>query len=203
MTAEPATDHLVLGREARELLFLAARTPNTFADVPVSDEQVRAIYDLVKFAPTSMNQQPLRVVLVRSTRARRQLLARLHPGNRAKSATAPLIALLVADLNFHHRLPEVFPHVPKAHELFSDKEARENSAVFNATLQLAYFIIGVRAAGLCAGPVVGYDEAGIMADFFPWLDRRVLAVLNIGPPGPDPWFPRLPRLSFDDVVSVA
>lgn len=87
--------------------------------------------------------------------------------------------------------------------MYRDTALRKQSAQFNATLQLAYFIIGVRAAGLCAGPIVGYDEAGINHDFFPEGDRCVLAVVNIGLPGADPWHPRLPRLSYEDVVTVA
>ncbi|EFL22665.1 nitroreductase [Streptomyces himastatinicus ATCC 53653] len=201
--SETVLDHLALGQEARHLLFLSARTANSFSGAPVGDEQVRAIYELVKYAPTSMNQQPLRIVLLRSPDARGRLVAHLAPANRAKSEAAPLIALLAADLNFHDRLPDVFPHAPAARETYADRAVRERSAVFNATLQLGYFIIGVRAAGLCAGPIVGYDEAGINATFFPDGGRCAIAVVNIGLPGPDPWCQRLPRLPYEDVVSVA
>ncbi|MCK7625835.1 malonic semialdehyde reductase [Streptomyces sp. RS10V-4] len=196
-------DHLTLAADARDLLFRTARTANSFAPDPVPDEQVRAIYDLVKYAPTSMNQQPLRIVLLRSAAARARLISRLAPANRDKSTQAPLIALLAADLNFHERLPEVFPHAPDARAYYADPAVRERSAVFNATLQLGYFILGVRAAGLCAGPIVGYDEDGINRAFFPDGSRRVLAVVNIGRPGPAPWRERLPRLPYEDVVSSA
>ncbi|MER6843884.1 malonic semialdehyde reductase [Streptomyces platensis] len=195
-------DHLMLADEARRLLFLEARTANTFAADPVSDEQVRAVYDLVKYAPTSMNQQPMRLLLLRSQDSRKRLIGHLAKGNKQKSEEAPLVALLAADMNFHERLPEVFPHVPAAQSLYADVAVREQSAKFNAALQLGYFIIGVRAAGLCAGPIVGYDEQAINRDFFPDGDRRVLAVLNIGLPGIAPWFPRLPRLPYEDVVST-
>ncbi|MEU5213929.1 malonic semialdehyde reductase [Streptomyces sp. NPDC020742] len=194
-------EHLALGTEAQELLFLEARTANTFSQAPVPDEQVRAIYELIKYAPTSMNQQPLRIVLLRSADARSRLVAHLDPANKGKSEQAPLVALLAADLHFHERLPEVFPHARNAADRYADSAVRERSAVFNATLQLGYFIIGVRAAGLCAGPIVGYDEAGINRSFFPDGRGRVIAVVNIGRPGPAPWRERLPRLRYEDVVT--
>ena len=200
---EPRGEHLALCKQARDLLFLGARTANSFSDAPVPDEQVRAIYELIKYAPTSMNQQPLRIVLLRSTSARSRLVAQLAPANKGKSEQAPLVVLLAADLNFPDTLPEIFPHAPDARDLFANSEVRERSAVFNATLQLGYFILGVRAAGLCAGPIVGYDEDGINRAFFPDGSRRVIAVVNVGLPGAAPWHERLPRLSYEAVVSIA
>ncbi|MGK5627232.1 malonic semialdehyde reductase [Streptomyces sp. URMC 123] len=198
----PGARGLALSPTAQDLLFRTARTPNTFAPEPVSDDQVRAIHDLVKYAPTSMNQQPLRVVLARSPSARAALERRMYGGNRAKVASAPLVALLAADLEFHRRLPRLFPHAPGAAELYADSGVRRESAVFNAALQVGYFILGVRAAGLAAGPIAGFDVAGVTKEFFGDGRHEVLAVVNIGRPGPDAWFPRLPRLEFDEVVSV-
>ncbi|MER7206174.1 MULTISPECIES: malonic semialdehyde reductase [Streptosporangium] len=193
---------LVLSPEAQDLLFREARTANTFTTEPVSDEQVRAIYDLVKYAPTAMNQQPLRVVLVRSPQARERLVRLMAPGNQAKTAAAPLVAILAADLDFHEELPKVFPHRPQARDAFAADEAlRSRTATFNAALQVGYFILGVRAAGLAAGPMAGYDAAGVDKEF---LDEAhtVLAVVNIGRPGPDAWFDRLPRLTYEEVVTT-
>ncbi|MDP9861985.1 MULTISPECIES: malonic semialdehyde reductase [Streptosporangium] len=193
---------LVLSSDAQNLLFRDARTANTFTDEPVSDEQIRAIYDLVKYAPTAMNQQPLRIVLVRSPEARERLIPLMSPGNQAKTAAAPLVAILAADLDFHEELPKVFPHATGARDMFAADEARRaHSARFNATLQLGYFILGVRAAGLAAGPMAGYDAAGIDKEF---LDdaHTVLAVVNIGRPGENAWFDRLPRLSYEEVVTA-
>ncbi|MEV7007564.1 malonic semialdehyde reductase [Streptosporangium sp. NPDC051022] len=193
---------LTLSSAAQDLLFREARTANTFTDEPVGDEQVRAIYDLVKYAPTAMNQQPLRVVLVCSPEARERLLGLMAPGNRAKTAAAPLVAVLAADLDFHEELPKVFPHSAGAREMFAENEAlRAHSARFNATLQVGYFILGVRAAGLAAGPMAGYDADGIDKEF---LDdaHTVLAVVNIGRPGEDAWFDRLPRLTYEEVVTT-
>jgi 3-hydroxypropanoate dehydrogenase len=193
-------DGLALGEAAADLLFRTARTANTFTDEPVTDKQIHAVYDLVKWAPTSMNTQPLRITLVRTPEARERLVRHLSPGNRAKTAAAPLVAVLTADRNFHDTIPQVFPHNPGAREYFLDAAAREHFAGFNGALQVAYFILGVRAAGLAAGPMTGYDAPALEADLFPEGDQKVLTVVNIGNPGPDAWMGRLPRLPYDDVV---
>jgi 3-hydroxypropanoate dehydrogenase len=200
----PATtaEALVLAPEAQDLLFRQARTANTFTSAPVSDEQIEAIYDLVKYAPTSMNSQPLRVLLLRTPQARARLIPFLMEGNRAKTQSAPLTALLAADTEFHEQLPRVFPHNPGAKDWFTDQGAREHTAKFNATLQVGYFLLGVRAAGLGAGPMTGFDAAGVDREFFPDGRHKSLVVVNIGNPGPDAWLGRLPRLEHDEVVTV-
>ncbi|MBT2898544.1 malonic semialdehyde reductase [Streptomyces sp. NPDC098077] len=193
---------LVLDPAAQDLLFREARTANTFTDEPVTDEQVQAIYDLVKFGPTAFNQSPLRVVLVRSAEGRERLVQHMAEGNRPKTSTAPLVAILAADNEFHEELPALLPHFPQAKDMFfSERPVRESAAVLNAALQAAYFIIGVRAAGLAAGPMTGYDAAGIQKEFLD-DDHAPLMVVNIGKPGEDAWFPRSPRLSFDEVVTT-
>jgi len=196
-------DQLTLSREAQDLLFRSARTANTFTDEPVTDEQVRAIYDLAKWAPTSMNNQPLRIVLVRSAQAREKLVQTMSDGNKAKTATAPLVAILAADHAFHEEFPKTFPHFPGARDMFAANDAlRAQTADLNGTLQVAYFILAVRAAGLAAGPMTGYDAPALNDAFFPDGEHKVLAVVNIGTPGPDAWLGRLPRLDFDEVVST-
>src|SRR4029077_15885762 len=111
------TETLALSLEAQDLLFRDARTANTFTDEPVTDEQIAAIYDLVKYAPTAMNTQPLRVVLVRQGEARDRLLKHMADGNRDKTANAPLVAILAADTDFHENLPRTFPHFPGAKDV--------------------------------------------------------------------------------------
>lgn len=194
---------LVLEATAQDLLFREARTANSFTDEPVTDEQIQAIYDLVKYAPTAFNQQPLRVVLVRSAEARERLVRHLGEGNQAKTAAAPLVAILAADNEFHEELPTQFPVFPQAKDLlFSERATREQSARFNAALQVGYFILGVRAAGLAAGPMTGFNADGINKEFFGDGDHSVLAVVNIGKPGENAWYPRGPRLAFDEVVTT-
>lgn len=194
------TASLVLPPEAQDLLFREARTANAFTDEPVTDEQVAAIYDLVKFGPTAMNTQPLRVVLVRSDEARAKLLKHMGGSNRDKTESAPLVAVLAADTNFHETLPRTFPHFPGAKDLFLDDAAREQAARFNAGLQVGYFIVGVRAAGLAAGPMGGFDQAGVDADLLAGTGLKSVLVVNIGHPAENAWFDRLPRLERDEAV---
>src|SRR3954453_23959347 len=146
------TDLLRLAPEAQDLLFRSARTANTFTDEPVTDEQIAAVYDLVKYAPTAMNTQPLRIVLVRDGEPRERLLKHMSDGNRDKTANAPLVAVLAADPDFHEHLDRTFPHFPGARDAFAADEMRVEAARFNAALQIGYFLVGVRAAGLAVGP---------------------------------------------------
>lgn len=193
---------LALDTTAQDLLFREARTANAFTDEPVADEQIQEIYDLVKYAPTAMNAQPLRVLLVRGEEARERLAHHLSPGNRAKTLAAPLVAVLAYAVDFHEALPKVFPHAPAARDRFEDEDLRHKVGSFNGALQVAYFLLGVRAAGLAAGPMTGYDADGIDKEFFGDGKHRVLAVVNLGKPGPDAWFPRNPRLEYEEVVTV-
>lgn len=198
------TDALVLDKAAQDLLFRDARTANSFTDEPVSEEQVRAIHDLVKYGPTAMNNQPLRVTVVRSREARERLVSHMSGNNAPKTSTAPLTLILSADSDFHEHFPKTFPIAPDAREDFAamPAEARASMAEQNAYLQIAYLIVGVRAAGLAAGPMTGFDAEGIRKEFFGEdSPLRPLVVMNIGKPGPDAWFDRLPRLEHEEVFT--
>lgn len=193
---------LVLDPAAQDLLFREARTANTFSSEPVTDEQIAAIYDLVKYGPTAFNQSPLRITLVRSPEARERLVKHMAEGNQPKTASAPLVAILSTDHEFHEELPQLFPHAPAIKDMFfSERPVREQAGTLNATLQAAYFIIGVRAAGLAAGPMTGFDFAGVQKEFLD-DDHSPLMVVNIGKPGEDAWFPRSPRLEQDQVITT-
>ncbi|WP_431042448.1 malonic semialdehyde reductase [Streptomyces sp. P1-3] len=193
---------LALDAAAQDLLFREAHTANTFTAEPVAEEQVQAIYDLVKYAPTAFNQSPLRIVLVRSEEARERLVSHMAEGNQEKTRTAPLVAILAADNEFHSELPTLFPHFPQAKDVFfAERGAREQSAALNASLQAAYFIVGVRAAGLAAGPMTGFDPAGVQKEFLD-DDHTPLMVVNIGKPGENASYPRSPRLAYDQVVTT-
>ncbi|MFZ3596655.1 malonic semialdehyde reductase [Streptomyces sp. BH104] len=193
---------LVLDPAAQDLLFREARTANTFSSEPVTDEQVAAIYDLVKYGPTAFNQSPLRITLVRSPEARERLVKHMAEGNQPKTAAAPLVAILSADHEFHEELPQLFPHAPGIADMFfSERPVREQAGTLNATLQAAYFIIGIRAAGLSAGPMTGLDFAGVQKEFLD-DDHTPLMVINIGKPGEDAWFPRSPRLEQEQVITT-
>jgi 3-hydroxypropanoate dehydrogenase len=198
---EPAAG-LLLGNAAQDLLFRAARSATDFTGEPVGEAELRAIYGLVKYGPTSLNQQPLRIVAVRSPQARRRLLGHLNERNRIKTEPAPLTVILAADVDFHERLPEVFAHASGLREaLAPDRDGRVVQARFNATLQIGYLIIAVRAAGLAAGPMIGYDAAALDQDFFPDGRLQSLLVMNIGRPLAKR-HARLPRLGFEDVVTA-
>ena len=203
MTSLTFDTSLALSENAQNLLFREARSANSFTDEPVSAEQIEAIYELVKFGPTAMNNQPLRVLLVQSDEARARLVPHLSEGNRAKTVGAPLVAVLAADTDFHDRLPEHFPHFPEARDMFAGKdEMRVDHASFNAALQIGYFIVGIRAAGLAAGPMAGFDKAGVDNEFFGGTAWKSQLIVNIGYPAADAWLDRLPRLAFRDVVST-
>ncbi len=195
---------LLLDADAQNLLFREARTANAFTDAPVSDDQMRAVYDLIQWGPTSANGQPLRVLLVRSDAARGRLLPLMSEGNRAKTGSAPLVAILAFDADFHENYPRLFPHAPDVKSWFSGSPeadaGRLASARENAAMQAAYFILGVRAAGLAAGPMAGFDKAGVDAEFFPDGRCRTFLVVNVGVPAAEgAWFDRSPRLAYDEV----
>jgi len=201
-TTTPDT-YLELEKDAQDLLFRSARTANAFTDEPVTDEHIRAIHDLVKWGPTAMNAQPLRVLLVRSPDARGRLVEHMSDGNKAKTSIAPLTLVLAADVDFHDELPRVSPHAVGARDrLHADESARERMAKLNALLQAAYLIVGIRAAGLAAGPMTGFDAAGVDAEFFPDGRHRSLVVVNVGHPASDAFRDRMPRLEYEDVVTA-
>ena len=198
----PHLARLAIDDATADLLFRDAHTTYRFTDEPVGDDQLRAIHELIKWAPTALNAQPLRVTFVRSAEARERLLRHLSPSNRTKSVSAPVVAVLSYDVDFHETLPQVAPHNPGARERFAEEAGRHGFGTFNGALQAAYFIVGVRAAGLAAGPMGGFDKAGLDADFFPDGRQRSLLVVNIGHPAADGQFPRSPRLDFEQVATV-
>jgi 3-hydroxypropanoate dehydrogenase len=203
MTTAPLTDTRLptVDNEARRILFTEARTANTFASDAVSDEELHAIYELAKFGPTSANTNPMRILFVRRGEGRDRLLPLMSDGNRGKTASAPIVAVLAIDDDFHERIPELLPFKPELRDVFAANDAmRERTAQYNGALQAAYFIFAVRAVGLAAGPMAGFDSAGVDAEFFAGTSWRSQVVINIGHPGAGAWFDRLPRPSFADVV---
>jgi 3-hydroxypropanoate dehydrogenase len=197
----PGSDFSIDARSV-DLIFRDARTAYSFTDESVTGEQLDRIRDLVRFPPTAMNTQPLRVVLVTSPEAKARLLPHLADGNRAKATSAPVVAILAADTNFHEFLPRVLPHAPGARGMFADDAKREESARFNATLQAGYFILAVRAAGLAAGPMGGFDAAGVDRDLLGDGSLRSLLIVNIGHAAVDGTRPRSPRLDDNEVFST-
>lgn len=202
MTADALQDQLTLDAHAADLLFREARTASAFLDEPVADEQLRAVFELARMGPTAMNTQPLRVTWIRSADARARLLPHMAEGNRAKTAAAPVVAVLSYDVDWHEQLPAVNPRGAAKQQAFADdEELRVRWGRDNAHLQAGYFLLAVRAVGLAAGPMGGFDPAGVDAEFHAGTTRRALLVVNIGVPAA-PRHDRLPRLDFDAATST-
>ena len=194
------TDRLDAG--ALDQLFRTARTHNVWRPVEVSDKLLEEAVELAKMGPTSANASPLRIVFVRSPEAKLRLKPALMPGNVDKTMTAPVTAIMGHDTMFYELLPRLFPHAD-AKSWFVGNEAFANDTAYkNGTLQAAYFIVSLRALGLDAGPMSGFDNAAVDAAFFP--DGRVKSnvLINIGYGDPDKLFPRSPRLSFQEIATI-
>jgi 3-hydroxypropanoate dehydrogenase len=193
-----------LDEAGRALLFTEARTANTFALTPVSDEELAEIWELAKWAPTAANTQPLRVLYVRPGEGRERLGSHMSEGNKAKTLSAPAVAVLAVDTQFHEHIPTLLPFRPELKDVFeANDEMATSTSRFNSSLQAAYFLLSVRAHGLAAGPMAGFDTEALDADFFPDGRWKSILVVNIGHPGEDPWFDRLPRLDHDEVIRWA
>ncbi len=204
-SVEQAPQALPLLDEAgRALLFTGARTANSFAPTPVTDAELDGIWDLAKWPPTAANTQPLRVLYVRTPQGRERLVRHMNDGNKAKTATAPAVAVLAVDTQFHEHIPQLVPFRPELKDAFAANDTmRTETMRFSGALQAGYFLLAVRAHGLAAGPMAGFDAAGLDAEFFPDGRWKSVLVVNIGHPGPDSWFGRLPRLDHTDAIKWA
>jgi 3-hydroxypropanoate dehydrogenase len=195
----------MINDQALDALFRTARTANGFLDRPVSDTQLRALFDLMKMAPTSGNSQPARLLFLRTPEAKERLRPALSSGNLDKTMSAPVAAIVAHDTQFHEHLPRLFPHAPKFRAMYEgdDKRvARETGAFRNGTLQGAYLIMAARAIGLDCGPMSGFDNAKVDAEFFPDGRFRSNFICNLGYGDPSKVLARLPRFDFDEVCRI-
>lgn len=193
-----------LSDTALDQLFRSARTYNAWLDREVTDAQLHALYELMKFGPTSANGSPMRVVFVKSAAAKARLAPFLSDGNRAKTLAAPVTAIVANDHAFHEKLPQLFPHTD-ARSWFEGNQALIDTTAFrNATLQGGYLILAARALGLDCGPMSGFDNAGVDGEFFAGtaVKSNFLVNLGYGDASRD-LFPRSPRLSFDEACTIA
>ena len=185
---------------ALDQLFRTARSYNGWLDRDVTEEQLHAIYDLVKMGPTSANQQPARIVWCKSAQAKARLAQYAMPANKPKIETAPVCAILAMDLEYHEQLPWLFPHTDARSWFAGDDKlaVRESQAFRNSSLQGAYLMLAARALGLDCGPMSGFDNAAVDADFFAgepnWKSNFICA---IGYGDPASIFGRSPRPDFD------
>ncbi len=184
-------------------LFREARTHNAWANKPVSEATLRALYDLVKWGPTSANASPARFVFVTSPAGKEKLKPALSAGNLDKTMSAPVVAIVAHDLDFGEKLPFLFPHAPGAKDWFAAPEVQQATAFRNGTLQGAYLILAARALGLDAGPMSGFDNAKVDAAFFAGTRIKSNFLVNLGYGDPAGLFPRSPRLPFEEAVTLA
>lgn len=192
----------MLDAAALDTLFRTARTHNGWLDRPVSDDDLHRLYDLMKMAPTSANCSPARIVFVRSADAKARLKPALGPGNLEKTMAAPVTAIIGYDLQFAEHMPRLFPHNPDAKNWFNDPKVAEVVAFRNGTLQGAYFILAARAVGLDTGPMSGFDNAKVDAEFFPGGRVRSNFLCNLGHGDSSKLFARSPRLEFGEACEV-
>jgi 3-hydroxypropanoate dehydrogenase len=188
----------MLDDESLDTIFRQARTHNGFSG-PVSDDRLRALYELLKWGPTTMNTQPARFVFVRSKEAKEKLRPALSPGNVDKTMAAPVTVIVAYDLRFYEFLPRTFPNSPNAKGIFEGKDATNPIVCLrNGSLQGAYMIIAARALGLDCGPMSGFDNARVDAAFFPDGRWKSNFLCNLGRGDPAKVFPRNPRLTFEE-----
>jgi 3-hydroxypropanoate dehydrogenase len=194
--------HKLLADEAIAQIFIDARTHNGFTDKPVSDELLHRAVELAEIAPTSVNQSPMRIVFARSKEAKQRLAPALMPGNLEKTLAAPVVAIVGYDVKFYEHLPFLFPHMDVKGWFSGNAQFAERSAFQNGTLQVAYLILALRAVGLDTGPMTGFDNAKVDAEFFAGTDVKSNVLINIGYGDAAKLFPRSPRFSFEQVAKV-
>ncbi|MEY2784887.1 MAG: hypothetical protein RL277_1094 [Planctomycetota bacterium] len=183
-------------------LFLQARTANKFLDKPVEDALLVRIHDLMRWAPTSANCNPLRIVFVRTQEAKARLLSCMAPGNVAKTQSAPVTAILAMDMRFHDRLWQLFPHVDAKAWFEGNAKAIEETAMRNSSLQAAYFMLAARSLGLDCGPMSGFHADAVQQAFLGGTTWKVNLLCNLGYGDASALHPRLPRLSFEEACKL-
>lgn len=190
--------------QALDQLFFKARTHNGWLPgVEVSDAQLRALYDIMKYGPTSANSCPARIVFLRTAEAKERLRPHLSEGNLAKTLAAPVVAIVAYDVEFYEYLPKLFPHDLTAKTWFNWSAAHAETTAFrNGTLQGAYLIMAARAIGLDIGAMSGFDNAGVDKEFFPDGKVKSNFLCNIGRGDESLLFPRHPKFEFEEVCKI-
>ncbi|CUX14859.1 MULTISPECIES: malonic semialdehyde reductase [Agrobacterium] len=198
-----ALDDNALDNGALATLFTEARTHNGWTDKPVSDETLKALYDLTKMGPTSANCSPARFVFVRSPEGKEKLKPALSSGNLEKTMAAPVTVIAAIDSEFYEKLPELFPHADARSWFTSSPAVAEETAFRNATLQAGYLILAARSLGLDTGAMSGFDKGKVDAAFFAGTTWKSNFLINLGHGDPSKLFGRLPRLGFEDACVLA
>ncbi len=187
---------------ALNLLFNEARSRNAWVEETLPEKTWRDLYDLVKYAPTSMNISPARFVFVTSAAGKARLIPHILPFNQAKTQAAPCSVIIGTDMAFYEKLPELFPMRPNAKDMFtSDLPSAEVAGFRNGSMQAGYLIMAARALGLDVGPMSGFLHEGMDKEFFAGTEIKTNMVINLGH-GTDASFDRLPRLAFEDACQI-
>jgi 3-hydroxypropanoate dehydrogenase len=196
----------MLDDNALDKILRDARTHNGWLPKPVTDDQLRAIHELMRWGPTSANSQPARIVFVRTREGREKLRPALSAGNTEKTMSAPVTAIVAYDTQFYEHLPKHFPHDQTAITWFKSegKEAVATATAFrNGTLQGAYLIVAARALGFDCGAMSGFNNAVVDEAFFPDGRFRSNFLCNIGYGDASKVFARSPRMTFDEACTLA
>lgn len=193
---------MTLDAGALDTLFREARTHNVWSDQPVTDDDLRAVFDLMKFGPTSANCSSARFVFVRSPEAKEKLKPALSSGNLAKTMAAPVTAIVAYDPKFYDHLPKLFPHADARSWFVSSEALAEETAFRNSTLQGAYFIVAARALGIDAGPMSGFDKARVNEALLAEMGWKANFLINLGHGDATKLYPRNPRLDFAEACAI-
>jgi 3-hydroxypropanoate dehydrogenase len=191
-----------ISKDALDQLFHDARTHNKWQDKPVSDELLRELADLMKMAPTSANCSPARLIFCTSEEAKSRLAATAMEANQPKITTAPACVIIGHDMAFYEHLPTLFPHTDAKSWFVGNDELIATTAFRNGTLQGAYLIMAARALGLDTGPMSGFDNAAVDAEFFAGTQIKSNFICSLGYGDPEGLFPRSPRFDFDDFAKI-
>ena len=192
-----------LGTQALEQAFFNARTFNKFTSQKVSDALIMQLYDLMKWGPTSMNCQPGHYVFIKSEEAKQRLKSALMPGNQDKTMAAPATVIVAFDTQFYKHLSLQFPANPNAQAMFeANPELSQTTALRNGTLQGGYLILAARMLGLDCGPMSGFNNQAVDAEFFSDGRYKSNFLINIGYGDASGNYPRGPRLAFSDAVDI-
>jgi len=195
-------EHKKVSDDCLDQLFLKARTHWVWRPEPVPLELLKELYNMARFGPTSANSSPARFVFLTTPQAKERLRPALSPTNVEKTMTAPVTVIVAWDTEFHDKLPQLFP-ARDMRSIFAGNAALIHETAFrNGTLQGAYFMIAARGLGLDCGPMSGFDQSKVNAEFFPDGKWKANFLCNIGYGDPSKLFPRNPRLSFDEACRV-
>lgn len=185
-----------------DTLFREARTHYHWLEQPVSDDELRSVFDLLKWGPTSANSSPARFLFLRTREAKERLRPALSAGNVDKTMSAPVTAIVAYDPRFYEDLPRLYPPADARSWFANNEELAATTAFRNGTLQGAYLIIACRAAGLDCGPMSGFDNAKVDAEFLVAMGWKSNFLVNIGHADRSKDYPRSPRLTFDEACRL-